>query len=496
MLENSFKVALYIRVSTDRQAKEGDSLEEQESELKKFCEFKRFRIHNIYIESGKSGGNTNRPEYQKLIKDIKKGKLNAVVVKKLDRLSRSLLDFEALMSLLREKNVEFISIKENFDTTSAMGKAMLRVALVFAQLEREQTSERLIDVLEYRASQGLYNGGVRPFGYTNVSKELVPYPKERVIVELIFAQFLDNHSTTLTAKTLNETGYRNRNNKVWDKRQIQKILQSPVYLGKVRWKTSLYQGIHQPIISEKQFQQTQHIFKNKIFFRGSKTKALLQKRLFCDHCHAPMTPSHSLNKNKIKYYYYRCTQTQSAEKGKSRCPVKQVNFKIIEKQVITTLLSLSEETCFQVVENKVYKHNESIEKVCSAARENIQQLSTQLDTLKTKKDRYLDSLISSQFATSEREKINKRIEEMELDEKQLKARQYKQEFELAKTEEDHINLTQLKKLFITFKTDQISEDYETLRTFIQTHIHKIHYNRTQSTIQFKLLPWPLEFRNA
>ena len=137
---------LYIRVSTDRQVEEGDSLEEQESELKKYCDFRRFKIQNIYIERGKSGGNTNRPEYQKLVKDIKTKKINTLIVKKIDRLSRSLLDFEELMATMNTHGVEFVSIRESFDTTNAIGKAMLRIVLVFAQLEREQTSERLRDV--------------------------------------------------------------------------------------------------------------------------------------------------------------------------------------------------------------------------------------------------------------------------------------------------------------------------------------------------------------
>ncbi len=143
-----------------------DSLEEQENELKKYCDYRNFRIHKLYIERGKSGGNTNRPEYQSLIKDIEAQKINAVVVKKLDRLSRSLLDFEALMVTLQTHEVDFISLREQFDTTTAMGKAMLRVALVFAQLEREQNSERVSDVMTYRASLGLHNGGYPPFGYT------------------------------------------------------------------------------------------------------------------------------------------------------------------------------------------------------------------------------------------------------------------------------------------------------------------------------------------
>lgn len=167
-----FPVSLYIRVSTDRQAKKGDSLEEQESELKKFCDYRNFQIRKIFIERGKFGGNTNRPEYQKLVKDIKSGKIKAIVVKKLDRLSRSLLDFEALMLKMQENNVEFMSLRENFDTTMAMGKAMLRVALVFAQLKREQTAERIKDVIAYRASQGLSMSDWFSF-MTRSSKELI-----------------------------------------------------------------------------------------------------------------------------------------------------------------------------------------------------------------------------------------------------------------------------------------------------------------------------------
>ena len=204
----------------DRQAKEGDSLEEQESELKKFCDYRNFKIHRILIERGKSGGNTNRPEYKKLVADIEEQKINAVVVKKLDRLSRSLLDFEHLMTSLQEKEVEFISLRENFDTTTAMGKAMLRIALVFAQLEREQTSERLRDVFSFRASQGQFNGGIRPYGYTTVNKELIPSLKEKQVIEIMMTKFLEMKSTTEVARYLNETGHRTRSGKQWGKRKI------------------------------------------------------------------------------------------------------------------------------------------------------------------------------------------------------------------------------------------------------------------------------------
>lgn len=491
---NKFVVDLYIRVSTDRQANEGDSLEEQEKELKKYCEFRGFQIHAVYIERGKSGGNTNRPEYQNLLKDIEAKKINAVVVKKIDRLSRSLLDFEAFMKLCQEKDVEFISIKDSFDTTNALGKAMLRIALIFAQLEREQTSERLIDVFLHRASKGLYNGGTRPFGYTSVNKELVPYPKERECVELMFGKFIDLKSTTQVAKLLNETGYRNRSNKLWDKREIQKILQRPIYKGTVQWQGNLYQGIHQPIITEKRFEQAQNIFKEQRYSSERNTNAaFLQKLVTCGFCQSPMTPSHSLNRFKKKYFYYRCTSTQNSEKDRSACQFKYVAFHLLDSWVKEILLSLSSESQFIALENKVLKHNQAIDQECQTIKSEINLLEHSLQTLKNKKEKYLDSLISAQFLSSERKIINDKIAELDLEEKQLKGKMYKQQFELNQKSEEQIDLTNLKRGLIRFKIEHEILDFEAQKALYTSLIENIIYAPEKLIIKLKLLPWPLDF---
>ena len=490
-MSDLFKVALYIRVSTERQANEGDSLEEQESELKKYCDFRKFAIHQTYIERGKSGGNTNWPEYQKLMKDIAQKKINAVVVKKLDRLSRSLLDFENLMRMMNENDVEFISIKENFDTTTAMGKAMLRVALVFAQLEREQTSERLGGVLGYRASLGLYNGGIRPFGYTNLSKELVPYKKEKDQVEFIFDKFLDNHSTTLTAKALNEIGCRNRKGDLWDKRQIQKILQNPVCIGQVRWNNQCYQGIHQPIVSEKHFKAAQLIFKQKQHGAESVTQALAQRLLRCGDCNSPMTPSHSLNKHKIKYFYYRCTSTQNTEKATSNCSVKYINQKKLDQALIQSLLSLTHEQGFIPVENQMLKHNLAIEKGGQDIQESLRLQEAQLKQLEARKDKFFDSLISGQFSTKEREKIQEQINDMELKEKQQKGLIAKLNFDLSQKQDESIDTSRFKQMLINYRTDQEKFSLKEHKAFLFQHMNQILLHKTQLELQFKALPWPI-----
>ena len=492
MTDPQLTVDLYIRVSTDRQAKEGDSLEEQEAELKKFCDYRNFKIHRILIERGKSGGNTNRPEYKKLVADIESKKINAVVVKKLDRLSRSLLDFEQLMSRLQEKEVEFISLRENFDTTTAMGNAMLRIALVFAQLEREQTSERLKDVFSFRASQGHFNGGIRPYGYTTVNKELIPSLKEKQVIEVMMTKFLEMKSTTEVARYLNEAGHRTRSGKQWGKRKIHQILLNPIYIGQVKWGEDIYQGLHQPLVSQKQFQEIQAIFKaNHRLGKTSATGALLQKLLWCC-CGHPMTPSHSLNKNRIKYFYYRCTSTHNAEKGTSQCSIKYVAMQKTEDFILEALVSLPQSALFQSLENKVLKFNQGIYTQIQEITASLTTFQKQLETLKHRQDSYLDSLISGSLSTIERKAISKRLEELDIEERKLKSMVTTIDFEITQKTYEQIDWSSFKQALITFKEDYPSLSPDQLKKSLHHHLEKIILTSTLIQLYFKKLPWPVE----
>lgn len=481
-----FRVALYIRVSTERQANEGDSLEDQENDLKKYCDFRNFSIYNIYIERGKSGGNTNRPEYQKLIKDIKQKKINAVVVKKLDRLSRSLLDFENLMHLMNENEVEFISIKENFDTTTAMGKAMLRVALVFAQLEREQTSERISDVMGYRASQGLFNGGRRLFGYSIVEKELVPYPKEKQIVEIIFSKFLETRSTSAVMHYLNENGFKYRDSKPWDDRQILKMLRQEAYIGKMTWSGKLYEGVHQPIISLTTFEKVQEILHSKAFTKTTFTSnTLLAKKVYCGSCGSPLAPSHTVNRHKKKYFYYRCTGSKQPER---KCHNHHFSVSQLDTQVTNILLSLSEEKPFATIENQLLKHNEKISEQITEQTNALHHLENLLNQLKTKKDKYLDGLLSNQFLSQERELIREKLYELETEEKVLKVSVSKQQISINQTSEELINIANIKKQFIEYRADYPFSDTATHRLKLSKIIDRIECEKDKLRIQFHGIP--------
>jgi site-specific DNA recombinase len=145
--------------------------------------------------------------------------------------------------------------------------------LVFAQLEREQTSERVVDVMTFRAEQGLFNGGTPPFGYDVINKELVPHKQERKVIELMFNQFLETKSTATIARELNAMGLKNRTGLLWDKRRIEYILKNPIYTGQLKWDEKLFNSIHQPLVSKQTFDTIKDIFEeNKYRSPRSKEK--------------------------------------------------------------------------------------------------------------------------------------------------------------------------------------------------------------------------------
>jgi len=480
------RVGLYIRVSTDRQA-EGESLEEQENELRKHCVYKGYRIHKLYVESGKSGGNINRPEYQKLLGDIQARNLDAVVVKKLDRLSRSLLDFESLMVTLQTHNVEFISLREQFDTTTAMGKAMLRIALVFAQLEREQTSERISDVMTYRASKGLYNGGVTPFGYACISKEWHPDKREKPIIEFIFKTFIDTRSTVTTTTHLNRDGIKTRKNLMWDCRRVLEILKNPVYIGSRKWKGQLFPDTHTPIISTRIFEQAQELLKSRTTPKPS--CAPFQGLLICGDCLSPMTPSYSLNRTKCRYYYYRCTGQSKHGKPIKRCTIKSISFAEIETRMANAFERLGHPDHLKVIENRVIKHNQSIEAQTALLEAEIDQHKQQLTKIKDRQDQFLDSLILPNLTTVDRKRINSKLEELDIEAKQLQTVILKKEFEHHQKNNDLFNLMAIKHS-ISECIHLDSSDPAEYRQSLQRLIETTTVYPSRLTIQFRWMPWP------
>lgn len=234
---SELKVAIYIRVSTQYQVDRA-SLPVQREELINYAKYVLgIEDYEVFEDAGYSAKNTDRPDYQQMMARVRTGEFTHILVWKIDRISRNLLDFAAMYAELKRLGVTFVSKNEQFDTSSAMGEAMLKIILVFAELERNMTSERVSAVMLSRANDGIWNGGKVPFGYSYDKQEKLfhVYEPEAKIVLHIYDLYEAIKSLTVVAKTLNEKGVRSRTGKPWNPTTIRTMLTNPFYAGTYRY---------------------------------------------------------------------------------------------------------------------------------------------------------------------------------------------------------------------------------------------------------------------
>lgn len=237
ILANKKKVAIYIRVSTHWQI-DKDSLQVQKRELIAYAEMVLgITDYVIFEDPGYSAKNTDRPAYQLMMDRLRTGEFTHLLVWKIDRISRNLLDFASMHSELKKLGVAFVSKNEQFDTSSAIGEAMLKIILVFAELERNMTSERVTAVMLSRANNGQWNGGKVPYGYIyeKEDKIFLSHPDEANVVKYIYNTYEQYQSVLYVARSLNDKGYRTRQGKEWSTNTVYKILTSVFYIGQYRY---------------------------------------------------------------------------------------------------------------------------------------------------------------------------------------------------------------------------------------------------------------------
>ena len=231
------KVAIYIRVSTLHQI-DKDSLPMQRKDLIAYASLiLGIADYEIFEDAGYSGKNTDRPDYQKMMERIRKGEFTHILVWKIDRISRNLLDFAEMYEELQELRVTFVSKNEQFDTSSAIGEAMLKIILVFAELERNMASERVTATMISRANSGLWNGGRVPFGfdYDPETSTFSIREDEGPVCLMIRDDYFEHKSLVHTSRMLNESGYKTRAGVDWSPTAVWIILSSPFYAGIYRY---------------------------------------------------------------------------------------------------------------------------------------------------------------------------------------------------------------------------------------------------------------------
>jgi len=212
-------------------------------------------ITKSYDDGGYSGGNTKRPALKQLMLDIERGEIDVVVVYKVDRLSRSLSDFAQLMKVFDDRGISFVSVTQQFNTTTSMGRLTLNMLLSFAQFEREVTGERIRDKIAATKKQGLWAGGMSPLGYSLEKNRLTVIPEEAELVRMIYDGYLEHGSLVRLAEELNANG---RTTKYWQSHNgkwhggkvittgyLNKALTNPVYVGIIKHKDNLWPGLHE-----------------------------------------------------------------------------------------------------------------------------------------------------------------------------------------------------------------------------------------------------------
>lgn len=282
------RTAIYIRVSTQEQATEGYSIQAQTERLQAYCKAKGWGIFHIYTDAGFSGSNMERPALSQLLNDVEAGRVDCVLVYKLDRLSRSQKDtLHMIEDVFLDHGCDFVSMSENFDTSTPLGRAMIGILSVFAQLEREQIRERMAIGRTERAKSGLWQGGGWiPIGYDYVDGRLVPNPIRAAAVRDIYNLFLSGTPITSIKLAVNKKYALDLSDTT-----VHSVLSHRLYVGDIVWRGEIYKGQHEPLIDMETFARAQKLLHSRARIAASKPdpfkpRTLLGGLLFCENCGA------------------------------------------------------------------------------------------------------------------------------------------------------------------------------------------------------------------
>ena len=305
-------IACYSRVSTQEQALHGNSIEEQIDRMGKYCDAMNWSPVRFYTDAGASGASLDRPSLQSLVRDVCDGKISKVLVYKLDRLSRSQKDTLYLIEdVFLKHGTDFVSMSENFDTSSAFGIAMIGILSVFAQLEREQIKERMTMGRLGRAKRGLYIGsGIVPIGYDYQDGKLSVNASEASQIKRIFDLYATGMTPQAIAKDLNSKGLHHRYGE-WRYKTIRDIIDRRLYLGQVSFAGQWHDGLHEPIITQEQWDKAQRM-REKVRQdyelhnrKRGKSASYLGGLLECGQCGQKYWLVKTHNKGR-SYDYYEC----------------------------------------------------------------------------------------------------------------------------------------------------------------------------------------------
>jgi site-specific DNA recombinase len=355
------RCAIYTRKSTEEGLQmEFNSLDAQREAAELYIKSQANEgwvcLPDRFDDGGYTGSNTDRPAVQRLLADIEAGRIDVVVVYKVDRLSRSLLDFARLMETFERHRVSFVSVTQQFNSGTSMGRLTLNLLLTFAQFEREMIAERTRDKMSASRRKGKYVGGAPILGYDvdPVRKRLVVNEDEAARVRAIFGLYLEHQALLPVVKEMDRRGWTNkrwvtrssveRGGRPFTKTYLHQLLTNVSYVGKIRYKDEIHDGEQHAIIGADVWQRVQGLLGRNGRSGGAEARnkfgALLRGLLHCVPCGCSMIASHT-TRGQRRYRYYTCTNAQ--KRGWDACPSKSVPAGEIERFVIEQIRGIGQD---------------------------------------------------------------------------------------------------------------------------------------------------------
>jgi site-specific DNA recombinase len=391
------RCAIYTRKSTDEGLQqEFNSLDAQREAAEAYINSQKGEgwqvVAETFDDGGFSGGNMERPALKRLLAAVESRAIDCVVVYKVDRLSRSLMDFARIVEVFDRNLVSFVSVTQQFNTTSSLGRLTLNILLSFAQFEREIISERTRDKMSAARRKGKWIGGHPVLGYDIDPKggRLIVNPEEAERVRSLFDLYMKSGSLMLTVEAARQQGLVTkrwttaegitRGGTAMNKNTLHGILRCALYTGKVDHKGVLYPGEHERIIDQNQWERVQEQLKQNKADSGSRNRnkygGLLRGLLFCVPCESPMIHTYTINKAK-RYRYYVCYQAQ--REGWKACETKSVPAEAIESAVLSSIRrigadpSLAEAVALKALEQAADRRRE-LDRDLDAQRRHLRHL--------------------------------------------------------------------------------------------------------------------------
>lgn len=458
------RAGLYIRVSTSQQEKEGYSLEAQEEKLKAYAIAKDYHVHKIYTDSALSGAKLERPALQQMISDIENGELDIVIVYKLDRISRSQKNTMYLIEdVFLKNNVDFVSMQESFDTTSSFGRAMIGILSVFAQLERDNITERMMMGKLERVKRGYYmGGGGVPFGYryNEATGLLELVEREANAIKRMFELFLNGHSVFRITETLKEE-FPEQSATIFES-TVKRRLTSVYYIGKQQYQNKVYDALHEPIVTQEVFDKAQRKLADRPHRNVFNHMYLLSSIIVCKKCGNYYNAYESSSKSNgvtYKNKYYRCSARTYKHRKKYGWACDAKNFRCDDFD--------------ELILSKIREHaKDDVISVSNKKTDNTHILK-EIEKINAQQEKLVDLYLSDRISTVI---LDKKTEELELKKKLLEEKTKNKE--VVVDEEEY--KTSLKMILDDFD----SLDFETKRIVLENVIDRIEVLDNEIDVYF------------